>query len=375
MSQSLKLGTVWTLLIVSLMGRHASAGDLGPPTGPITPTMKPLSVVETRIPISDQSAPGDSDSMFVISEPGSYYLAGDIEAVPNKHGITITASHVTLDLMGFSIVGDGSYGRDGVQAVADVANVTVRNGTVRGWGGDGLDLVMSECSRAENIVAAGNSDAGFAVSTRGMILRCVAQNNAFGILAFDGSTVVESNAIDNLAVGILTNQTALTRCAARDNGSAGIVAGNCTVTECTASGNGVHGISAGTTTLSYCTADSNALAGIAGHSGTQITNCTAFDNDRGIEASDGCAVLQCNARDNGIGVRVNTLPGHCRVEGNNTVGNEIGIQVQSADNLVIRNSASDNETNYDIVSGNAVGPIVTAENILTNNKPHANFEY
>ena len=55
---------------------------------------------EPRIAINTASTPGDADSVFRITQPGSYYLTGNTSGVAAKHGIEIDASDVTLDLMG-----------------------------------------------------------------------------------------------------------------------------------------------------------------------------------------------------------------------------------------------------------------------------------
>src|SRR5579859_1332837 len=40
---------------------------------------------------------------YVISQPGSYKLSGNLEAPAGSNGIVIAASNVTLDLNGFTI--------------------------------------------------------------------------------------------------------------------------------------------------------------------------------------------------------------------------------------------------------------------------------
>src|SRR5262245_22765217 len=74
------------------------AGPLNPPAGPVTSTYKTLTEVEPRTPISAASTPGDAAGQFKITQPGSYYLTGNIAAIPGKHGIEIAASGVTIDL-------------------------------------------------------------------------------------------------------------------------------------------------------------------------------------------------------------------------------------------------------------------------------------
>src|SRR3990170_4156468 len=127
-----------TLLIA--VGFFASAGSLTPPAGPITSTMKTLTEVEPRIAINATNTPGDADSLFKITQPGSYFLTGNITGLIGKHGVEIAASGITLDLNGFDLVGvAGSL--DGVSVtVGSLTNIAVVHGSVRSWGGEGVDL-------------------------------------------------------------------------------------------------------------------------------------------------------------------------------------------------------------------------------------------
>ena len=67
--------------------------------------MKTLDQVEPRTPIS--SLP------FTIAAAGSYYLTGNLTGGAGG-GITIGASGVTLDLMGYELVGGTG---DGIQVI------------------------------------------------------------------------------------------------------------------------------------------------------------------------------------------------------------------------------------------------------------------
>ncbi|MBC7772077.1 MAG: hypothetical protein H7210_06265, partial [Pyrinomonadaceae bacterium] len=109
----------------------AWAGPLDPPAGPVTPTFKTLSEVEPRTAINTANTPGDADSRFKITQPGSYYLTGNITGVAAKSGIEIAASGVSLDLNGFDLVGvPGSL--DGITLAANNFNgLEIRNGSVR----------------------------------------------------------------------------------------------------------------------------------------------------------------------------------------------------------------------------------------------------
>src|SRR5678809_1013800 len=79
-------------------------GSLTPPGAP-APTMKTLDQLQPRIPVNATTTPGDATSVFKITQPGSYYLTGNIAGVAGKHGIYVTTGNVTLDLMGFDLVG------------------------------------------------------------------------------------------------------------------------------------------------------------------------------------------------------------------------------------------------------------------------------
>ena len=64
---------------------------------------------------------------YTISTPGFYYLSKDLST--SGAGITVNASHVTIDLMGFSLVGTDKT-NTGIY-ISGKTNVEVRNGTVR----------------------------------------------------------------------------------------------------------------------------------------------------------------------------------------------------------------------------------------------------
>src|SRR3954470_4200181 len=99
---------ILTIAFCSTVNMHLSTvfaqGTLTPPGAP-APTMKTLDQVEPRTPIDATHTPGDADSLFKITQPGSYYLTANVTGVPAKHGVEIAASGVTLDLNGFDLVG------------------------------------------------------------------------------------------------------------------------------------------------------------------------------------------------------------------------------------------------------------------------------
>jgi len=118
----------------AMPGVHAGLLD---PTGPPAQTMKTLHEVEPRIAINDENTPGDANSLYIISEPGSYYLTGNI-TINFKHAILITSSDVTLDLMGYRIYssylfippGGGTIDFDAIHLSAESKNIKISNGSV-----------------------------------------------------------------------------------------------------------------------------------------------------------------------------------------------------------------------------------------------------
>src|SRR5690606_34458615 len=95
---------------IGALASLAKGGPLNPPAGPITPTHKPLGELEPRTALSEANTPGDASAVFVISQPGSYYLTADLVVPANRTAIRIDASDVTIDLNGFAIRGNSAAG-------------------------------------------------------------------------------------------------------------------------------------------------------------------------------------------------------------------------------------------------------------------------
>jgi hypothetical protein len=345
------------LTVCFFLNSHFSAsaqGSLTPPGAP-APTMKTLDQVEPRIPIGTNTTPGDFESLFRITAPGSYYLTTNILGVAGRHGIKIASSGVTLDLMGFELVGvAGSL--NGVRVSLGGTNLVVQNGTIRNWDDSGVHATLARNGRFEKLHAASNGDTleehglhiGSASAPGNLILHCS----------------VEGNAGDGINVGAAS---IVHGCIAVQNGRDGISGGaGSVVTDCTANGN----IGSGIVTLlgssiTSCMVRANGENGISAASSSTIRDCTAvFNSGNGIQIAARCLVVGNNCAGNGIGAAdgagIHATGTANRIDSNLVTASDRGIDVDFAFNLIIRNSANGNTINYDIVANNKVGVIVSA---------------
>lgn len=295
------------------------AGDLNPPAGPAGPTMKTLSEVEPRIAVNAVNTPGDATNSFIISQPGSYYLAGNISGAAGKNGILLATTDASLDLSGFVLEGvpgslEGVSGGGG-----NASRSSVVNGVVRNWGSVGVQLAAGDNVQLRDLRLTGNGSNGATVRNGSSITRCVfGSNSAHGLSTGSGNTIVA--------------------CTSHANASSGfIVGGDCTFSQCTSTNNGGSGIVTGPGShVAHCISNANTGDGIRAVSDTVIMANICASN--GLSAG------------NGAGIHVTSSDN--RIEGNNVTDSDRGIDVDVAGNLIIRNSASGNTTNYDVVAGN-----------------------
>ncbi len=200
---------------------------------------------------------------YVISAPGSYYLSATLfQGVPGP-GITIDASNVTIDLMGFALIGGPFPGDDAITfGPGFYENVTVHNGFVAFWGDDGLDLVggggPAPGIHVDTVTAFSNTGDGVTVGPRSIIRHVISHSNG--------------------GVGVrLDRQGKITNAIAVENGGDGITTGGtCHVSDSVASGNGGAGFFLGVaTTLVASVAENNALDGVLMMFGSRATDCVS----------------------------------------------------------------------------------------------------
>ena len=309
----------------------AKAGPLTPPAGALASTGKTLNQVEARTDVATLA--GSATAVYVISQPGSYYLTGNVQGVAGKNGIEIQASDVTLDLCGFAVSGVAGA-LDAITSAAGAAdrkNICVHGGTIRGWPGVGV--------------------------------------NAF----FDADSSTYGSAYRDLRIsdcqdGIRASRAVVESCVLHDNSGTGVNVYESTVTNCTAVSNGTGFAIFFGSLVSRCSAKFNGTGIDCGAGAHAEGNSVEVSFNTGIFVREHCRVVGNSVADcNGDGIRVDTLSGAGgNVIEDNFVANCTGIGYDvpaiaspRAANLVIRNRATNNGTNYsvDLVT-NSAGPIV-----------------
>lgn len=370
---------VFTLTLAISNSALLAQGALTPPAGAPAPTMKTLTQIEPRTLI---------DALpFTITTPGSYYLASNLQSSgENLDGIIIDSDNVTVDLMGFELLGfDTGFGGDGILIFGIQRNITIRNGTIRNWRDEGINAVNGSLCRFENLRILDNDTDGLICNDGNVLINCIASGNGNdGLDTDDGCIVVNCTATANGDNGIET-----------DDG--------CTIENCTGYLNQGHGIECGDgSVIRGCSGLDNETFGIEANSGSMILDSVAaLNTSHGINVGQGCHVSRCASRNNGgYGFRAfsaDTLIRNCRADGNTMAGfftgtsdvrfdnnhstdNAQGFQSTGTGSFFTRNTASGNITNYDIATS-VHGPIVNVlgqndiSGVANSNHPLANFEF
>jgi hypothetical protein len=285
----------------------ALAGPLTSPAGPVAPTPGP----EPRIAVNATNTPPGDTATFIINRPGSYYLATNIVAAPGKHGILVVSGGVTVDLNGFDLVGNtDSQGFHGVFVLA-TAFVRIHTGSLRGWGGNGIDVGVTRGAVITDVRSTDNIGYGIRGGLNTVVRDCVTVNNASGIRVEQGSTV------------------------------------------------------------DRCISSENAFNGIAATNACIIANNNCNLNGK---AGDGAGIIVTGT--------------DSRIESNNSIRADRGIDITAAGNIIIKNTCSGNTLNWSIAANNIFGPIIdrtapgtaavsgnSAPSSLDSADANANFSY
>lgn len=323
---------------VAAMSKLASGGPLMPPPGPVSPTGKTLSEVEPRIPV--QSLPGSATALHVISEPGSYYLTGNIQGMAGKRAIEISASGVVLHLGDAVLVGAPGV-EAGVESLPGVAGIQIQGGNFIAWPNS---VLLGDASSVERLSSVDlPTGVGVRVGGHGLIDRCVATGPGNGIRLWAGG---EASLISN---------------------SVARGGDNCFRLQF-----GSH--------LDGCVAAYGALGLDCPNAGQHVRGLRALRCNVGVNVDseaviEGCEFFNCfDAGINCFGARVT-------IRRNVALATPTGVRVSGGGNAVSGNEVSGATTAYDIAPGNSHGPIVNVagvgdiSSVAGANHPWANFIY
>lgn len=384
----LMIGWLAVLMGVSLDVR--GQGSLTPPGAP-APTMKTLSQVEPRTPITNLP--------FTITQGGSYYLVTNLSTTGD--GIVISTNGVTVDLMGFTVSGDRGTGDYGVWMSSGIKGVSVQNGSVGGFE-HGVYLSYSSGCRLDGLRVWSNKTTG--VYLNGMSAPC------------NGNSIINCAVIGNDATGIellgdpgVCSGNMILNCTITDNGDRALYlyrVDNNTVANCTITGNRGDGIyfaggfahcdgnSIQNCNIGGNTGDGIAFDGLNGQcNGNTIADCTIVSNGScgiNLYANDGIASGQADGnviRDCTFSANADTAiylyyADRNRVERNHCVGptggTTYGVRSKSgAGNVVVQNTCMGHSTNFVLTANDTYGPIVTNTGPLASSgdsaHPWANF--
>lgn len=274
--------------LLSALTAHAQ-GPLTPPGAP-APGMRSLIQVEPRIPITNVP--------FTISASGSYYLTQNFVNNSADSAITINASDVTVDMMGFRLSGPDVGPAKAIEQAPGFHRATVRNGHINLFPGGGISL--GDHSAVENIMLSDVAGAGIVVGTYSRVHAVqVHRAGALGVSIGSYSRLTDSVVSHTLG------------------GGSGVVAGpGALVSGCIAVSNALYGFHfTGHGMIRESSADENGVDGIFGDQDLVVTTSRVYGNaNRGINIVTGGVVRDNVTSGNAVrGIRV----GHNSVVDNN----------------------------------------------------------
>ncbi len=169
-------------------------------SGPVFAQQKAM-VIE----VNGSAAAGAVKPQSTISKPGSYVLNKNI-VNSSKNGadsVLVTASNVTIDLQGFTIMLTVSTTGNGINATGQ-SNVVIRNGIIMGFGG--AAIVTGNNGSISAITATGNGSGitcGIGCLASGNILQ---GNTGFGLTFSDPTSgylgnVMQGNSGNTVGTG------------------------------------------------------------------------------------------------------------------------------------------------------------------------------
>ena len=389
-------------------------GPLEPPGSP-APTMKSLDQIEPRTPISELP--------YTITESGSYYVTGNLTS--NEDGIIIEADHVTLDLGGHTITGNGEG--NGINA-PNQSGLVVQDGIIEGFD-SGIRSLNGRYGSYRNLFIQDNETdgiaiiAGFGNASGNVVDSVTVQNNGnVGIIiggllggTSQGNMVLNSKVMDNGLTGIMVASSSAT--------VSGNIIRNCTISgssdgpavDIAATNGGVCNSNMFTDSqiidnaygglrLQADGADAEvssnmirnnrimrngdqvaalAVEGLAGGqaNGNLLAGNHIADNEAvgiRIHADEGIALgnLIENSHvshNTGTGIQLSGSPQGTRIRNNTVTGHQLGYSIGDTGSFVFRNTSFHNDLTYSFGSGNLFGIVSSSSGELSDPHPWANF--
>ena len=144
-----------------------------------------LAAVDGVVLINQSTVMAAGGFPYTITQPGSYKLSGNLVAPAGVNGIVIAASNVTLDLNGFTVGGPAEpscpficSSTFGIKTQNTQTAITIRNGTILGFGGS-IDLTSASHGLVEDLIfvpAAGGFISASVVGSSAVIHHVVASS-------------------------------------------------------------------------------------------------------------------------------------------------------------------------------------------------------
>lgn len=339
------------------------AGPLNPPAGPVSSTYKTLNDVQPRTAV--QSLPGDANNFYIITQPGSYYLTGNIVGSQNKTAIQVRASNVTIDLNGFTLDGGGfpyAYAIDAANG-GPFYGLTVRNGIIHNWQfGCVAAGAFSDCLVEHVEIRGGVPNPGIIVGPGSLVRNCVVSECQSGVYADAGCRVMDCVVRAPLQTGFaLGDGASALRCSCYSSNAASVTAfstlNNGHIVECNVVGGSV-GVD---------------LTGAA----SVVERCKIGQANIGVRAQVGNVIMDntINAQTLFGGQGIVLAQQDNRAERNHLYAFATGVQVTGAYNVVISNSMHEVGTPVAVTGtpNSLVAPVVTTAAALAAN-PIANTQ-
>jgi parallel beta-helix repeat protein len=253
-------------------------------------------------------------------------------------------------------------GNGGIRAgsSASISNCTAESNTYGGFFTERAST-LHNCSARSNFgapaagVRGGGGGSGFDLDDSCSVSNCSGdQNNGDGLFAFNHLSVTNSSFVGNGGDGIEAfDQVTASNCSTSGNSQNGIYINNGTVASCSASQNGQSGIA-------------------VFFSDSEIRDNTCVSNfEHGIVVADRSRVTGNHCASNGSfaggfsGAGISVVGDRSTLDQNSISNNDDGIMIVGNSNVVVRNIASVNTTNYNITGLNDVGPLGLAASLTS----------